>query len=308
MVQSRHVCCGVRLLGQTLLSMLMLCCLTDVACSDSQSSIAYDVTPRRLAQIPPGTVIGKEAPKGWSHLLLKSYSRPDAGDVKQLWPTADRLARLLFTALIADVRCQAEPGNQGKSSQRCKLAKVAVGVGTRIGDKDVVITPDTQEQLGANLDLLACVVLRTAQEKLKDITVAARSATFMVFDSPSFLVVDGKHKPIVLRYAILVDERTGCLNTLVWPLGREADGGYSGPLGPLQWLPPNLTDDCVLHVDGGAFRFGQPTERAFAILAPPHGKKEILIEDKWKSLASRPRFSSAAAAELGANLRAAIKP
>jgi hypothetical protein len=294
---------GARFVGKAILSVLMACCLTDVACSDSKSDLSYDVTLRHLAQIPPGTVIGKEAPKGWSHLILKSYSRPGAGDFKELSPIADRLSRLLFTAIVADVQSD----KNGSDGKRYKLAKVAVGMGTRISQKDTVITPDTQQKLGAGLGLLARVVLRKAQEKLNDIVVVARSATFLLFDSPSYMAVENTHRPIVLRYAVFVDEKTGRLNTLVWPLGHEQDGKYTDPIGAIQWLPPNLTGDCILHVDGNEFSLGQPTEKAFAITSPPKGQKEIKIGEDLKPLVSRPRFSAAAAAELETKLRQALK-
>jgi hypothetical protein len=298
-----HLQGGIRFLGNTLLSLLMICCLTDVAFSNEKGDSAYDVTPRRLAQIPPGTVIGKEAPQEWSHLIVKSYSRPGTGDVSQLSPLADHLARLLFTTIVADVKPD-KPGSDGK---HYKLAKVAVGLGMRIGDKETVLTPETQKGLGANLGLIARVVLRTAHERLNDIAVVARSSTFMVFDSPSYMDLEGKHKAIVLRYAVLVDERSGRLDTLVWVLGREADGKYSDPTGAIQWLPPNLTGECVLHIDGNEFSLGQPTEKAFAIICPPKGRKEIKVSDDLKPLAEQPRFSSATAAELECKLREAIK-
>lgn len=294
---------AVRFLGKMLLSMLMVCCLTDVACSDSKSDLTYDVSLRRLAQIPPGTVIGKEAPNGWSNLIIKSYSRPDAGDVEDLSPLADRLARLLFTAILADVR----PDKNDSDGKRYKLEKIAVGLGTRIRQEDTVITPDTQQRLGADLGLLARVVLRKAQEKLSDISVVARSATFLVFDSPSFMVVHNKHKPVILRYAALVEARNGRLNTLVWALGRDEDGKYTEPIGEIEWLPANLTGICILHVDGHEFSLGQPSERAFAITAPPKGQKEIKISDNLNPLIARPRFSSATAAELETKLRRALQ-
>ena len=301
--QSRHTLRGIRFLGKMILSVLMFCCLTDVACSGGKSGPSYDVTLRRLDQIPPGTVIDKKAPKGWSNLIIKSYSRPGAGDVKQLSFTASRLTRLLFTAILADVK----PNKDGSDGKPYKLAKVAVGLGVHSGDKDIVVTPDTQKRLGANLGLLARVVLRTAQEKLSDITIVARSATFLVFDSPSLMVVDGKHDPIVLRYAILVEEQSGRLHTLVWALGRADGGKYSGPLGALECLAPNLTGDCVLHVDGNEFSLGQPTEKAFAITAPPKGQKEIKVGDDLKPLVSRSRFSTTTAAELETKLREALQ-
>lgn len=303
MEQCRLILRGARLLGKLIFSVLMICCLTDVACSGGKAGPAYDVTLRRLDQISPGTVIDNTAPKGWSNLIIKSYSRPRAGDVDQLSFTANRLTRLLFTALLADVK----PSKDGSDGKPYKLAKVAVGLGVRIGDKDTVVTPETQKRLGANLGLLARVVLRTAQEKLADITIVARSATFQVFDSPCLMVVDGKHKAIVLRYALLVEEGSGRLNTLVWALAREDDGKYSGPLGAIQWLAPNLTGDCTLHVDGNEFSLGQPTEKAFAIVAPPKGKKEIKAGADLKSLIARPRFSTTTAAELESRLREALR-
>jgi hypothetical protein len=303
MMQYWHSLRRLRLIGKTLLSVLLICCLTDVACSQGKNGSGYDVTVRRLEQIPPGTVLAKEAPKGWSNLIIKSYSRPGAGDMKQLSPTANRLCRLLFTAILADVK----PDKAGGDGKRYKLAKVAVGLGTRVRGEDVILTPDTQKKLGADLGLLARVVLRTAQEKLGDIAVVARSNTLMVFDSPSLMVVEERHKPIVLRYAVLVEAQTGRLNTLVWALGRDEGGKYSDPIGAIQWLPPNLTDDCVLHVDGSEFSLGQPTEKAFAMTTPPKGRKEIKVSDDLKSLIARPRFSAATAAELESKLRESLK-
>lgn len=303
MMQYWHNLRRLRLIGKGLLSLLLLCCLTDVACSEGKSGSGYDVTVRHLEQIPPGTVIASEAPRGWSNLIIKSYSRPGAGDKDQLSPTADRLTRLLFTAIVADVKTdKADSGGK-----RYKLAKVAVGLGTRVRSNDTVLTPETQKKLGADLGLLARVVLRTAQEKLGEIVVVARSNTLMIFDSPSLMLVEGKHKPVALRYAVLVEERTGRLNTLVWALGREEDGKYSGPLGAIQWLPPNLTGDCMLHVDGSEFSLGQPTEKAFAMTSPPRGQKEIKVGDDLRSLVNRPRFSSATAGELEGKLRQALQ-
>src|SRR5215469_10754949 len=104
MTRYSHALRPLRFIGKTLLSVLLICCLTDVACSESKSGPGYDVTLRHLDQVPPGTVIGKEAPKGWSNLIIKSYSRAGAGDMNQLSSTADCLSRLLFTTILADVK------------------------------------------------------------------------------------------------------------------------------------------------------------------------------------------------------------
>ena len=289
----------LRLLGKTLLGLLMVCCLTDLACSADRPATTYDVTQRRLDLIPAGTVIGDKPPRGWSNLILKSYSRPGAGDMDQLSATADRLSRLLFTALLADVK----PVKSG-GGERWKLAKVAVGLGTRVGERDTVITPESQGR--ANLGLLARIVLNTAYEKLADILVVARSDTMLIFDSPSMMVRHERHRPIVLRYAVLIDSGTGRLETLLWVLDREERGTFRGPTEPIQWLPHNLVGDSILHVDAGEFSLGQPTEKAFAMTNAPRGEKEITPGDDLKPLLARRRFSTALAADLEIKLREAL--
>ena len=111
-----------RLIGQTLLCGLLVCCLTDVACSQGKQA-AYDVTRRRIDLIPAGVVIGDKAPEGWTNLIIKSRPRPGAGDVKELSANADRLSRLLFTAILAEVK---------EEGRRFKLVKVAVGETVRV--------------------------------------------------------------------------------------------------------------------------------------------------------------------------------
>lgn len=301
--RSMHQHSRIRFFGQLLLSVLLVCCLTDVACSGGKPGTqAYDVAQRRLDLIPAGTVIDKKAPKGWSNLIIKSYSRPGEGDAKLLSPLADRLSRLLFTAILANVK--AERTSDGK---RYKLAKVAVGVGMNIRKKDTIITPETQQRLGAGLGLLARVVLRTAHDKLAEINVVARSPTLMLFDSPGYIAREEEHKPIALRYVLLLDASSGRLDTLVWVLDREERGTYSGPVGAIQWLPPNLTGDCVLHVDAREFSLGQPTEKAFAMTGPPKGEKEIAFPADLKPLSVRKRFTASMAAELETKLRQAIQ-
>jgi hypothetical protein len=285
-----------------MVSLLLLCCLTDVACSESKSGAAYDVNLRRLDLIPPGTVIDKEAPKGWTKLIIKSRPRPGAGDVKKLSATADRMSRLLFTAILANVKTE-----RTDAGPRHRLANVAVGLGTRIGDKDTIVNPDTQKKLGANLGIVARVVLNKAHKKLDEIRVVARSNTLLVFDAPGLMVLDERHKPVVLRYAVLIEEKTGQLDTLLWVLDRAERGEYRGPVGPIEWLQPNKMEDCVLHVDASQFSLGQPTEDAFAMMRAPKGQKQLAIHDTLKSLAVRQRFSATTAGQLESELRETLR-
>src|SRR5262249_25835264 len=58
----------------------------------------YDTTPKRLPLLAAHTVVDRGPPEGWSHLILKSYPRPDAGDAEKLNPRVRELAGLYFTA------------------------------------------------------------------------------------------------------------------------------------------------------------------------------------------------------------------
>jgi hypothetical protein len=287
----------VRLLAWVLLGLGLACLVCSIALPHGEPAAAYDVTTRPLRLIAPGTAIGHDAPAGWTHLLLKSNTRPGAGDFARLSRSYARLAGLLFTALVADVRREQGHG---------RLVCVAVGVGTRVGDRDIVITPATQKRLGADLGFVARAVLSRAQDRLADVVTVARSPTMAVFDAPNWMVRNGRHRRVVLRYAAVVDPKTAALDTLVWLLDPTESGSLSGPVGAAEWLPPGVVDDAVLHVDAREFFLGNPTESSFALLGLPRGRQRIELPDDLKTLASRPRFTAADGAELEARLRALI--
>jgi hypothetical protein len=179
-------------------------------------------------------------------------------------------------------------------------------MGTRINDQDVVITPVTQRKIGADLGFLSRIVLSTAQERLGKIVFVARAPNFAVFDAPNLMLREGKHRPVLLRYAVLVEEGSGKLETLLWLLDRKGDD-VSGPVGPLQWLPPGKVEDCVLHVDAGEFTLGNPNEQSFALQRLPQGRNQFDCPDALRPAAARPRFTPALAGELDSGLRALLK-
>ncbi len=287
-----------RRFGRLLPSVLVAGCLILAACSaEREAPSVCDVSGHSLDLIPAGTVIGAEAPRGWSHLILESHPRPAAGDFPQLSEDSTRLASFLFTALVANVRAD---------RQRYRLDRVAVGMGTRIGEQDVIITPQTQRQLGADLGFVARIVLSKAQERLAEIKVVARSPAFALFDGPNLMLRGDRHRPVVLRYAVLVEETTGKLDTLLWLLDKE-EGRYAGPVGPMEWLPPNKIEDCVLHVDSREFALGNPTEKAFALLRLPQGQKQLAFPDSIREIAGRQQLTPESAGDLEAGLRGVLK-
>src|SRR5208337_2125063 len=87
----------------------------------------YRAKPRRgrraeLVRIAPGTLVGDQPPKMWSHLVLKSLPRLASGDLETLPRSAFRTAALIRTVILADV------GRSADDPSRFALRRVGVGL------------------------------------------------------------------------------------------------------------------------------------------------------------------------------------
>ena len=127
-----------------------------------------DARAARIALIPAGTIISNRAPAGWTHLIDKSHPKMHYGDVDRVPRPVRALSGMFFTAMLARV----SPPD-GRESTGYRLDEVAIAMGTRIGAADVIITPETQKKLGANLGLLPRIALERGYERFKTVTVAA---------------------------------------------------------------------------------------------------------------------------------------
>src|SRR5262249_21194750 len=137
-METNHPTTGriARLFGKTFLGLVVLCGVTNITCSQEKGPVAsYDVLRKRLTPIEPGTVIEDQAPKGWSHLIVKNRSKVGAGDVGKMTDQTKYLASFLFSAIVADV----QPERQG-DQVRYRLVKVGAGIGMKIRGKDTIIT------------------------------------------------------------------------------------------------------------------------------------------------------------------------
>jgi hypothetical protein len=272
---------------------------------------SYDVTPRALGRIPAGTVIDDGPPQGWSHLVIKSRSVAKEGDASEVPKLARDLAGLLFTAIVADVR----PIQRDGKPAGYRLARLAVGLGTEIAGRDTIITADTQEELGADFGFIKAAILEKSEERLKAMQLVARSNTMAVCDIPAIMLVENAHAEIVLRYALLVDARSGRLDTLVWALPAAKPGQdrtARDSLSTVEWLAPSMLEECVLHVDKREFVLGIPSERAFAIMHPPRGKHsldfaELLPQRELREAACSRSFTLETAAALERALHRALR-
>jgi hypothetical protein len=256
-----------------------------------------DLRAARLAFIPAGTVISNKAPAGWTHLIDKSLPRMHYGDVDQVPKPVQALSGMFFTAMLARVRPP-----DGRENAVYRLDEVAIAMGTRIGAADVIITPETQKRLGAHLGLLPRVALERGYERLKTVRVAARTNTMAVIDGPAMILRDGRHRPVVLRYAVLVHPRTGELETLMWAIIQDDRGAYLGMISPCEWLPPNQIEERLLHVDAREFVLGLITENAMAIVNICKGRMELAFPPDVKRIAEAARLTDFSARQLEARL------
>jgi hypothetical protein len=245
-----------------------LACTSDVLAAKPGE---YDVTPRPVSLIEPGTVIDAKAPKAWSHLIIRSHPRiadEDRGKVNSL--TAD-LASFLFTSVLAKV----EPYRLGEDT-RYRFADVGVGFGMPIQGRNTILSPDTQRELGANLSFLGQQVLAACYEEQKAGLIVCHGETMAIVDTRVVLNREGKHRWCVFRYALLIDPRNGSLAVLLWPIDLDDSGRrYLEPAGLVEWLAPNKLEDCTMRVDPKQFRLGIPSKTAFAVAHMPRGDRRL---------------------------------
>ncbi|MEQ8787392.1 MAG: hypothetical protein RIC55_13885 [Pirellulaceae bacterium] len=241
----------------------------------------YEVKPRQVSLIPPGTVIDEKAPQGWSHLIIRSHPRVAPEDRSKVNSLTAQLASLLFTAVAAKV----EAYTVGEE-QRYRFKDVGVGFGAPIDGRPTIVSPDTQARLGANLSFFGRQVLSTCYEEQKAGRIICYSDTMAVVDTRVVLNRNGKHRWCIFRHALLIDPSNGALATLLWPIDLDdSNGRYAGVAGPVQWLPPNKIEDTVLRVDTREFTLGVPSKKAFAVAEMPDGERQLQFPEGVEKLA-----------------------
>jgi hypothetical protein len=255
----------------------------------------------QLELIRPGTEVGTTAPAGWTHLVLKSRPRLPEGERRLVSESTAGYAAMVFTTTAAAVVAEGRAG-----APRYRLARIGLGVGLTIAGRDVVVSPDTQQRLGANLGLAGRLVLSGVYDKQREVRLVGASATGAVLDTPAFMPRGRGHAAVVLRYVFLVDPLTGRLDTLVWRIDLDRRGNYEGAVGAIEWLAPNALVDAVLKVDLNEFTLGVPSERAFAVTHIPEGQKQFAIPESLRGAAGAARLPADMARRLDGSLRALI--
>ena len=223
-----------------------------------------DIVARTLERIPVSTVIGKEPPAGWSHLVLFATPTLTEEDLRDAPKMATHYARMFKFTILANV----VPVKDGAKTIY-RLQRVARGFAMDINGKETVI--DSRNTLGADLGLFGRRILSENEAILdKDVLQVARTDTMLIFDAQAILHVGNDHVKRTIRHAVVVHPDTGRVSTLVWLLTKTATG-YEPAEKTLQLLPPGLQEARLLHVLKDRFTFGIPSPDAFALVRIPQG-------------------------------------
>jgi hypothetical protein len=231
-----------------------------------------------LVPIAPGTLVGDQPPRTWSHLVIKCLPRLASGDLETLPRSAFRTAALIRTVILADV------GRSADDPSRFTLRRVGVGLCVPDPSKgDVVVESGRLEESGVKLGMMEKLVLQSAEAQLALGRLIASGPTFALYRGPTVLQAGQVHHKVELSYAFLVDGRTGGLRVLVWP----EEVGKGGPAAParLVELRPNLVFDCPLNVKAERLLGTVPVSWSFAMQSLPPGQPRPMTPDLRRYLA-----------------------
>lgn len=259
----------------------------------------YEVTARPPEALAPGTVVGTGPPEGWSHLVIKSLPRVRPGTESQVPALARsqtvRMTRWMFTAFAADVR----PETRGAET-RHHLRAIGLGLGTSVGGRDVVVTPETAAAHGVRLDWITRQILTKGYQTQRLAVVVVQSPTFAVLDTPVWFRCGEANRLVRYRYALLVDAPTGRLDVVLWPLDA---GGCFAAL-PAVRVAPNAVDEAELVPDPKGFdALGIASDATFGVDRLPTPSTPVSLPGDLRPLAEQTRFSPEEARTLEAALR-----
>lgn len=261
----------------------------------------YDTTPRPADLMPAGVVVGDGPPAGYSHLVFKSLPRVHPAQAEQLPGLFVRYASLLFTVVVADVQ------RHDTNPSRYRLRTAALGLGTLVEGRHVVLTPKEASKHGAKLDLIERQILAGGYERMSKAMTIVQSESFVLMDTPVHFQCGPKHRLVTYRYAFLADSHTGELATLLWVVDHAGTCELDLANRRMVWMSPNKVHDAILHVDRSEFKLGVPTEAAYAVEALPTGRAMLDLPATLRPLAMQVQFTPQQARQLEVHLRALLK-
>lgn len=246
------------------------------------STKKVDFTPQPVALIPPGTTFGEKPPEDWSHLISFVRGQLTRGDVDAVTDTVRYYAEVFNLVMLANA--------EKKDDRKYELDQVAVGFSMVIEGKNVVVTSETQGELGGELSLIGRGVLDGNVEALAKVQQVARTPYNLILDAPASMLRGTEHREMIVRYYIWVFPENGNIGTLVWLLD-QVDDTLDVADTTLQLLPPNMQEERVMNVKEDEFNFlGIPSKDAFALVQMPQGTPFEMTET-MKSLAAEKTYT-----------------
>lgn len=263
----------------------------------------YDINATAPETIAPGTIVDRSAPAGWSHLVIKSLPRVRPSEVERV-PSIPvvgrdltvRMVAWMFTVFTVDVVHE----QQGEHA-RYRLRAIGLGLGTKVKDRDVVITVDTAGQHGAEMNLIKNDILKTGYRIQKQAVIPVHGPSFALLDTPVISRCGDNNRSIRYRYALLVDTKTGTLDVLLWLLGGE--GGECADLTRAVWIEPNCIDEAEMIPDPKEFKGLEPSDLSFAVDKLPPFRVEMAFPPELRELVGKTKFTPDEARALEDGLR-----
>ncbi|HBJ36976.1 MAG TPA: pyruvate kinase [Planctomycetaceae bacterium] len=227
-----------------------------------ENAASKQIEPTRIDRIPPGTVVFDPSTRGLSDLILFIKGKLEAGDTDVVNDTTRFYGDLFNLVYMANVK---------KTDNGFKLDTVAVGFSSKVEGRDIVVNSETARDLGLSLNLIGRSVLSGNERALQDINVMAKNDQCVVIDAPAIVRFNGRNERMVVRFFIWTSAADGQLGTTAWLLARSGNG-FTLAENTFNFLPPEMVEERVLHVDGSQFTLGIPSATAFAMVSIPQGR------------------------------------
>ena len=266
---------------------LVLCFGLEILTRFQGGALAGAPSPQ-LVLIASGTRVGERAPHGWSDLVVKSVPKLASGDVETLPAFAASTAALFRSVILAEV------GIDATAKSQHVLKRIGLGLAVPQNGIDVIVSSarSNDPQASRALGFVERRVLVAAESELRKARLLAASPTFAVLAAPSTLKSAHGHEKIFLIYALVIDRKTGELQTVLWSTPDEP--ARKTPPNSLTLLPKQLCYTCAIDVAAERLLNAVPVNWSFAMCALPPGSEAPFPKalERWstdlKAIASDP--------------------
>jgi hypothetical protein len=246
-----------------------------------ENATGKQIEPKLIDRIPPGTVVFDPSTRILSDVILFIKGKLEAGDTDVVNDTTRFYGDLFNLVYMANVK---------KANNGFKLDTVAVGFSSKIQGRDIVVSSETARDLGLSLNIIGRSVLSGNERALQDINVMAKNDQSMVIDAPAIVRFNDRNERMVVRFFIWTSVADGQLGTTVWLLAKNGNG-YRLAEDSFNFLPPEMVEERILHVDGSQFTLGIPSATAFAMTSIPQGRP-FKFTDRMRRVAAVETFTT----------------